>query len=322
MFKIIVLAAAVMLAGAPSARAAQNLTLGHAANGINTIEIAAGTFISEVERKLPGHFKIDEKGGSTLGDEVDAWEAVKIGAIDLAIVATTSIAPLVPQLGVFDVPFLFRDSDHVAKVLDGPIGRELGASVNDHGVVLLAYIDRGARQMTNSKRPIQGPADVTGLKMRVIPNPIFELTFKALGALVEPMPISSVYGALRDNRIDGEENSLLSIKGYHFDRVQRFLSLTAHSYTPTVILINADLYKHLKPEERSVFAAAARAATRASRQAVIEKEKPLIGTYRQEGITVMETVDRDAFIAALAPLEPEWERRFGADLLKRIRETK
>lgn len=312
----------LLLGGVSAALAGQKLTLGHTGVGVSPTLFAANAFVADLKRRLPGRFTIDDRGGSTRGGDVNLWDGVKIGAIDMAILATPSIVSSVPELGVLDVPFLFRDSTHVAKVLDGPIGRDLGAKVNSQGVVFLGFADYGFRQFTNSKRPIRSPADVVGLKIRVIQNPVMEMIFKTLGAEVVPLPFPGIYGALDDGRVDGQENPLPTIVAYQFDRVQKFVSLSAHIFTPLIIMINAETYKGLKPDEQAAIQAAVHAATLATRQAVLENEKSIVAGFKQKGITVTEAVDRDAFIAVLKPLQPEWEKRFGADLLKRIADTK
>lgn len=321
MFRILSLIA-LLLAALPTAQATQKLTVGHTGVGISPALYAANAFSAELNRRLPGRFNIDDRGGSTRGGDVNLWESVKVGAIDLAILATPSIVPWVPELGVLDVPFLFRDAAHVAKVLDGEIGQELGAKMNSQGVVFLGFADYGFRQFTNSKRAIRSPFDLAGLKIRVIPNPVMEMIFKTLGADVVPLPFPGIYGALDDGRVDGQENPLPTIVAYRFDKVQKYVSLSAHIFTPLVIMINADTYKAFKPDEQAAIHAAVRAATLATRKAVRDNEKSIISEFKKKGLVVTEKVDRDAFVAALAPLRPEWEKRFGTDLLKRIAETR
>ncbi len=312
----------LLLGGITGSQAGQKLTLGHTGVGVSPTLFAANAFVADLKRRLPGRFTIDDRGGSTRGGDVNLWDGVKVGAIDMAILATPSIVSFVPELGVLDVPFLFRDPAHVTKVLDGPIGKDLGARINSQGVVFLGFADYGFRQFTNSKRAIRSPADLAGLKIRVIKNPVMEMIFKTLGAEVVPLPFPDIYGALDDGRVDGQENPLPTIAAYQFDRVQKFVSLSAHIFTPLIIMINADTYKGLKAEEQVAIQAAVRAATVATRQAVLDSEKSIVAGFKQRGITVTDTVDRDAFIAALKPLQPEWEKRFGVDLLKRIADTK
>jgi tripartite ATP-independent transporter DctP family solute receptor len=314
-------AAVLLLACLSGVQAAQDLTLGHVGIGDDPAQTAARAFVAQLERRLPGRFNIIDKGGSSLGSEGDIWEAVSLGGIDIAIVSTVGVTPFVPQIGILDVPFLFRDSLHAAKVLNGPIGRDLGANFLEKGLVCLGFIEIGFRQVTNSKRPIREPSDIAGLRIRLPPSQIYELTFKALGAEVIAMPFTEVYGALDDERIDGQENPILRIAGAHFDRVQNFIALTNHAFTPAVILINEGVWKSLTRADRAEFLAATSATVKAFPKALAEAEGAAIVAFKENGISVSERVDRDAFISALAPLRPEWEKRFGANMLKRIENT-
>ena len=321
MFRNILVALLALLAVTPLTQAAQNLILGHIGISDSAHELAATTVISEIERRLPGRFRIENKGGSTLGGEVDIWEGVKLGAVDLAVLTAGATAPSVPALGVLSVPFLFRDADHAGKVLNGPIGQELGASLEPHGVVFLGFAEHGFRHLSNSKRPVQRPEDIAGLRIRVIPNPIYEMTFKALGAEVVPMAWPAVYGALDDGRIDGQENPLLTFSGSHFERVQKHLTLTGHIYSGLVIVVNADIYQNMQPAERQALREAAKTAGIETRPALVARDQAIVAELRQKGVAVVEVVDRPAYAKAVESLWPEWEKRFGADLLQRIRAT-
>ncbi|HAS52058.1 MAG TPA: C4-dicarboxylate ABC transporter substrate-binding protein [Gammaproteobacteria bacterium] len=323
MFKkvLVTLTATAVLGAVSVTQAAQNLILAHIGISDSAHELAATTVITQIARRLPGRFKIENKGGSTLGGEVDIWEGVKLGTVDLAILTTGAITPSVPPLGVLSVPFLFRDSDHAGKVLNGPMGQELGASLKTHGVVFLGFAEHGFRHLSNSKRPVQRPEDLAGLRIRVIPNPIYEMTFKALGAEVVPMAWPTVYGALDDGRIDGQENPLLTFSGSHFERVQKHLTLTGHIYSGLVILVNADIYQQMKPDERQALSEAAHAAGEETRPVLVARDQAIVAKLRQKGVAVVETLDRPAFVKAVKPLWPTWEKRFGASLLQRIRDT-
>lgn len=321
MFSKILIALAALIAVMPLAQAAQNLILGHIGVSDSSHELAATTVITGMERRLPGRFRIENKGGSTLGGEVDIWEGVKLGTVDLAILTAGAITPDVPLLGVLSVPFLFRDADHVGKVLNGPIGQELGASLEPHDVVFLGFAEHGFRHLSNSRRPVQRPEDIAGLRIRVIPNPVYEMTFKALGAEVVPMAWPAVYGALDDGRIDGQENPLLTFSGSHFERVQKHLTLTGHIYSGLVIVVNADLYQKMQPDERQALRETAHTIGIETRPALVARDQALVAELRQKGVAVVEVPDRPAFVKAVASLWPEWEKRFGAGLLQRIRDT-
>ncbi|MBZ4194590.1 MAG: TRAP transporter substrate-binding protein [Candidatus Contendobacter sp.] len=310
-----------LLTAVSPAQAAQKLILGHVGVRDSAHELAATTVITQIERRLPGRFKIENKGGSTLGGEVDIWEGMKLGTVDLAILTTGAITPSVPPLGVLSVPFLFRDADHAGEVLNGPIGQELGVSLEPHGVIFLGFAEHGFRHLSNSRRPVQRPEDIAGLRIRVIPNPIYEMTFKALGAEVVPMAWPTVYGALDDGRIDGQENPLLTFSGSHFERVQKHLTLTGHIYSGLVIVVNAEIYHKMLPDERLALREAAHTAGVETRPILVARDQAIVAELREKGVAVVESVDRPAFVKAVESLWPEWEKRFGANLLQRIRET-
>lgn len=278
--------------------------------------------VAKLEKRMPGRFKIDHQAGSSLGSELDIWEGLKLGTVDIALLTAATLTPHAPQLGMLSVPFLFRDSEHAGRVLSGPVGKELGDSLKPHGVIVLGFGEHGFRHVSNSKHPVVRPSDLSGLRMRVIPNPIFEATFKALGAEVVPMDFPRLYGALDDGRLDGQENPLLSFSGSHFERVQKYLSLTGHIYSSAVILVNATMFNNLKPAERRVLSAIVDETIAETRPMVVAKDREIVSSLQQLGVTVTTTVDRAAFEKALEPLWPEWERRFGATLLQRVRDTK
>jgi len=298
-----------------------NLTLGHNAPLGGPQDIAARAFVAEIVRAMPQHFSIDVRGGLTVGNDGAIYQAVRLGAIDIAICGTSSFSDQIPALGVLDLPFLFRDRTHAAHVLDGPIGTELGAAFAPVGLVNMAFGELGIRELTNSRHPIRTPADLAGLRLRVAPNDIYNLTFKTLGAEVIEMGIGEVYAGLRDGRIDGQENPLLVIQANHFADVQKYLSLSEHVYAATAVFMNAGVFGELSQDEQAALRQAARAAASASRVAGALSVRPAIEELARNGVQVTEKIDRDAFVKALVPILPEFDRRFGADLIARIRAT-
>jgi tripartite ATP-independent transporter DctP family solute receptor len=298
-----------------------SLTLGHNAPLGGPQDIAARAFVAQIARALPQHFSIDVRGGLTVGNDGVIYQAVRLGAIDIAICGTSSFSDHIPALGVLDLPFLFRDRTHAAHVLDGPIGTELGAAFAPVGLINLAFGELGIRQLTNSRRPIRVPSDLDGLHLRVAPNDIYSLTFKTLGAEVVTMGIGEVYAGLRDGRIDGQENPLLVIQANHFADVQKYLSLSEHVYAATAVFMNAGVFAELTPDEQAVLRQAALAAAAASRVAGALSLRQAIEELAGSGIQITANFDRDAFVRALAPILPEFDRRFGADLIARIRAT-
>jgi tripartite ATP-independent transporter DctP family solute receptor len=304
------------------ARASETLVLGHQSPPGGPHSIGAKVFAEELQRLLPNRFRIDEKGGVTFGPEPDLWDAVRLGSIDLTLITAISLSPQVPEVEVLNIPFLFRDLDHARKVLDGPIGRSLNERLSKSGVVVLAWGDMGFRQMTTSSRPIVGPGDLAGLRMRIVPNEIYKSVFHALGADPVEMFLPDLYNALKDGLVDGEDNPLLVLQANHLDEVQKYVSLTGHFYNPLIFMMNADRFKALTAQEQQAIRLAAEAGAEATRQVTQKNEKAVIQAFRKKGLKVIDTIDRAAFEKALAPLQPEFDKRFGADLLRQIRETR
>jgi len=168
----------------------------------------------------------------------------------------TSTAPLtsiVPALGVFDLPFLFNDEKEADQVLDGKAGEWFAAKLPPIGAVNLAWWENGFRHTTNSRRPITKLEDFEGVKMRVMQNNIFLDTFKTLGSNAVPMAFSEVYSALETKTVDGQENPFSNIENMKFYEVQKYLTLTKHAYSPTLVLFSKKVWDGLSAQEQTVL---------------------------------------------------------------------
>jgi tripartite ATP-independent transporter DctP family solute receptor len=220
---------------------------------------------------------------------------------------------------VFDIPFMFRDVAHAKAVAQGPVGAALGAKFADKGLTLLALGKQGFRNITNSKRPIRTPDDIKGLKIRVISNEIYPMTFKALGAEVMPMDFPLVYAALKDGRLDGQENPVPTIANSRFYEVQKYLTLSGHFFAPIGFVANRAMFEALDPADQAALITAAKAAAEVTWQAQLDA--PKLDQLRNGGMEIVEKIDRQPFLDALKPLEPEFEKRFGKDVLAAIRST-
>ncbi len=264
-------------------------------------------------------FVVDERGSGALGSENAVLAAARSGAVDLTVISGGVVSSVVPELGVFDIPFLFRDAAHAKAVAQGPVGAAIAAKFADKGLTLLALGKQGFRNITNSKHPIRNPADLKGLKIRVIPNDIYLMTFKALGADAVPMEFPLVYAALKDGRLDGQENPVATIANSRFYEVQKYLTLTGHFFAPVAFIANRAMFEQLDPSDQAALIAAAKAGAEATWQAQLDA--PKLEQLRSGGMDIIEKVDRQPFVDAVKPLEGEFEKRFGKDLLAAIRST-
>ncbi len=284
-------------------------------------QIGADEFARQLVALSGQRIAVDERGGNALGSEPAILAATRSGAVDTAVLSASVVSAVVPELGAFDIPFLFRDTTHAKAVVAGPVGAAIAAKCAEQGLALLAIGEQGFRNITNSKRPIRTPDDLRGLKIRLPPNEVYQMTFNALGAEVVPMDFPLVYGALKDGRIDGQENPLAVIAGAHLQDVQKYITLTGHVFGALVFVANRATFEQLAPADRALMVAAAREGAELTWQAGKEFDAKRLQELRSGGMDIIESVDRKPFLDAVKRLDPEFEKRFGKDMLAAIRTT-
>jgi len=281
--------------------------------------VAIDSFAREVERRTNGRYKVQTFYSAALGAERESVEGVQLGTLDLTLTSTGPLPNFVPDVAIIDIPFLFRDYAHARAVLDGPIGQELLAKFPAKGMVGLAWAENGFRHMTNSKRPVNVPEDLRGLKMRTMENPIHIEAYRQFGILPTPMAFTEVFTALQQGTVDGQENPLSVITAAKLDQVQKYLSLTGHVYSPAVFLMNKAQWDTLSDADKQAFRDAATEGVKANRARVDDDERKAVADLRARGMTVVENVDKEKFQAALAPAYADFGRRFGQANIDRIR---
>ena len=178
--------------------------------------VAIDTFAREVEKRTNGRYKIQNFYSGALGAERESIEALQVGTLDLTMTSTGPIPNFVPEVAILDIPFLFRDYAHARAVLDGPIGQDMLKKFDAKGITALAWGENGFRHMTNSKRPVNVPDDLKGLKMRTMENPVHIQAYKAFGIIPTPMAFTEVFTALQQGTVDGQENpvSVITESGF------------------------------------------------------------------------------------------------------------
>ncbi|MCM5571457.1 TRAP transporter substrate-binding protein [Burkholderiaceae bacterium FT117] len=284
--------------------------------------VAIDTFAQEVEKRTNGRYKIQTFYSGALGGEREYIEAVQLGTQELAFSSTGPVPNFVPETKILDVPFLFRDKAHARKVLDGEIGQELLKKFESKGFKALAWGENGVRHMTNSKRPVNAPDDLKGLKMRTMENPVHIAAYKGLGIVTTPMAFPEVFTALQQGTVDGQENPLSVIMAAKFDQVQKHLSLTGHVYSPAIMLMNKGAFDKLSAADKQAFLDAAKVAVEANRARVDKDDANGVAELRKRGMEVIENVDKAKFVATLAPVMAQFEKEFGKEALDKIRNVK
>jgi tripartite ATP-independent transporter DctP family solute receptor len=284
--------------------------------------VAIDTFAKEVEARTNGRYKIQTFYSGALGAERESVEGVQLGTLDLTLTSTGPLPNFVPEVAILDIPFLFRDYAHARAVLDGPIGQDMLQKFPPKGMVALAWGENGFRHMTNSKRPVNVPEDLKGLKMRTMENPIHIQAYKQFGILPTPMAFTEVFTALQQGTVDGQENPLSVITAAKLDQVQKNLTLTGHVYSPAVFLMNKAQWDKLSAADKQAFLEAAKEAVKANRARIDDDERKAVADLRAKGMLVVENVDKAKFQAALAPVYIDFGKRFGQDNIDKIKNYK
>lgn len=282
---------------------------------------AGDAFAKALEEGSGGKYKVQQFGNSALGGEREVIEGLQLGTIDLAVLSTGATMNFVPAAGVFDIPFLMRDLDHARKVLDSDIGQDMLKEFSKRGLVALAWGEQGFRHLTNNVRPVKTPEDAKGLKIRTTENPLHITAFREIGILPTPMAWPEVATALQQGTIDGQENPLSVITSAKLSQIQKHLSLTSHVYAPAVIVISPSVYSSLSKEDQELVQKAGAAAGQAMRDFVSNVEKSGVEQLKAEGMQVVADVDREAFAKAVEPAYKEYNKKFDAKLIERIRNT-
>jgi tripartite ATP-independent transporter DctP family solute receptor len=317
---VIGLGLALGLVAAASAQTTMRISISIAQNSHQGIAI--DTFAKEVEKRTAGRYKVQPFYSGSLGGERESIESVQLGTQELTFSSTGPVPNFVPEARILDIPFLFRDKAHARAVLDGAIGQEMLAKFDAKGFKALAWGENGVRHMTNSKRSVNTPADLKGLKMRTMENPVHVAAYKGLGIVTTPMAFPEVFTALQQGTVDGQENPLSVIMASKFDQVQKYLSLTGHVYSPGIFLMNKAAFDKLSAADKQAFLDAAKEGVKANRARVDEDDAKGVAELRAKGMTVVENVDKSKFVATLAPVNAEFEKQFGKAAIERIRNVK
>jgi len=305
-----------------SAQNAKVLKLGYILSTDSQLGAGSTVFADEIAKRTQGRYRIEQYPNSVLGGEVEMLKAVQLGTVNLAFITGAPLPNFLPDIGVFNIPFLFRDAAHAHAVLDGPIGQSYLGKFRDKDLVALAWGENGMRHITNSKHEIRTPEDIKGLKLRLPQSDVMLAGFRALGADVSPLPFPQLYGALQSGQFDGQENPIATIQSSKFNQVQRYLTLTAHVYDPAILFMSVDDFDGLSDPDKRSFVEAARLAGEASRQFAATAEAKGVSELAQAGMLVIKDVDRSKFATAMAPANPEFDHRFGGELISKIREFK
>ena len=267
-----------------------------------------------------GRLTVQMYSAMQLGGEKEAIEQAQLGAIQLARVSVGALGPVIPDLDVFNLPFLFRNTAHMQKVIDGPIGQELLDAVTNNpnaGLVGLCWMDAGARSLYDTRKPIRSIADLKGLKVRVMGNPMFVDMMNALGGNGVAMGYDQVFSALQTGVVDGAENNPPSFVFDNHYQVAKYFTLTEHLIVPEILVLSRKTWDALSSEDRALLRKFARDAQLEERTLWAAYEKAALDKATAAGIEIDRIADKAPFQAAVKPVWDKYGPRF-AELIKRI----
>ena len=275
---------------------------------------------AKLEKATGGKYSIQMFPSMQLGGEKEMIEQAQVGALQIARISVGPMGPIVDELNVFNMPFVFRDEAHMRKVIDGPIGAEMldKLSKSSARLVALGWMDAGTRNV-DSNKPVTKPADLKGMKVRMMGNPIFVETMNAMGGTGVAMGFNELYSALQTGVVDGAENNEPTVLAQNHFQVSKVYSLTGHLIIPEIFVFSKRTWDALSPADQAMM-------RKVSKEAQIE-QRALWDAYTNEAIAKLKAAgvqfvpaDKKAFYAATQPIRDKYGAKYAA-LIKQIEAT-
>jgi TRAP-type transport system periplasmic protein len=307
--KTLIATAVVFTSGLASAQAP--IKFGYGSSETHPQGLGAKRFAELVSTKTGGRLQITTYSSGKLGSDPAMQSAAQGGTVEMMVGPTSNLVGIVKDFAAFDLPYVVASYKDADAMLDGPLGQQLMAKLDSVGLVGLAYWENGFRNFTNSKRPVAKMEDFSGLKTRVIQNPVFIDTFKAFGANPVPMAFTELYGALESKAVDAQENPLGLIDSQKFYEVQKYLSMTGHVYSPFIVIASKKWFDALTPAEKTAVKAAAVEAGVYQRAQQREQAAKLTEQLKSKGMQINE----------IAPAEMQRLRSAAAPIVAKFSET-
>jgi TRAP-type transport system periplasmic protein len=271
-------------------------------------------FKQQVEKASEGRLKVEIYPNSQLGGEREMQEAVALGNLEMTVSGLLAIYE--PVFAALDVPYLFKDRNHIRKFHESVAFKELASSLDAKNIKVLTYYEGGFRQVTNNVRPIQKVADIKGLKIRTPEIPAMIETFKQLGAVVTPMSFAELYGALRQGVVDGQENPVKNIHTSKFYEVQKYLAITNHQYNSGYVYMNNGYFNRLPTDLQPMLLKAVAESSVFQVKLDADTESSLLDDLKKNGMQVT-TPNEKEFREATKGVYDVFYQRYG-DKAKRV----
>lgn len=308
-----------MLAASTAFAAEFRFKLAHEVAVESTQHAAATRFAELVKERTDGAVAITVFPNSGLGPAQQALNLMRGGSVEIIQSGSTTFNGLVGETAALELPFLFRDSAHAYRVLDGKVGQSLLDKLDQHGIKGLGFLENGWREVTNNRRPVRSHEDIKGLKIRTTPNPYHIQAFQLLGANPVPMAYAELYSALETGAVDAQEHPLPVLWAAKFYEIQKYLTLTHHAYSPLLIVMNKPKFESLPAEYKTVFLETAREVAAYQRDLNAKQVAEILTGLKKAGVEVIEQIDTAGFQQVVEePLRKTFAEKYGPGLLDAI----
>ncbi|EYD70426.1 DctP family TRAP transporter solute-binding subunit [Limimaricola hongkongensis] len=310
------LVAAGLAACLPAVTLAQDVTvrLGHVLPESHSWHAASTGFAEEVTVRTEGRVEIEVFASGQLGSEKEVIEGLQFGSVQAGLIGSGSFQAVEPRIGIIEMPYAWASREQAFAALDGELGTALAGMLEPKGIKVLGWWENGFRNITNNVRPIETPADLDGLKIRVTPDKVRLATFELLGAEPAPLSFGELYSALQQGVFDAQENPLAIIHSSSFYEVQEYVSLSEHIWGAATLTMSQSVWDRISPEDQAIVSEAASSWGEKQREMVAAANDALIAQLEEQGMA-FNTVDKAAFIEAVAPIWDSQAEVYGADLL-------
>jgi tripartite ATP-independent transporter DctP family solute receptor len=278
----------------------------------------------KLEAATSGRISIQMYPSMQLGGEKEMIEQAQVGALQIARVSVGAIGPVVDDLNVFNMPFVFRDGAHMEKVIDGEIGSELLTKITSNektGLIGLCWMNAGTRNVYNAKRPIKSLEDLKGLKIRMMGNPLFVDTMNALGGNGIAMGFDQLYNAMQTGVVDGAENNFPTFIAQNHFQVAKYFSQTEHLIIPEILVFSKKSWDAMSKEDQALIAKVGKEAQTEQRTLWYKAEEESLAKMKAAGIEIIKFADKKAFQDAVKPVWDKYGAKYAA-LTKRIQDVK
>lgn len=276
----------------------------------------------EIKKQTEGRYEIEVFPAASLGKENEINEGLSLGTVDMIYTGSTFVGRVHGPLAIPSAPFMLRDFDHFNAYANSDLFRDMGAEFKQksgHQIVSLTYY---GRRMVTSNKPVRSPADMKDMKLRVPPAPLFQMFTESVGANATPIAFSEVYLALSQGAVDGQENPLPTIQFKKFYEVQKFISLTGHIIDSLVTVVAGPRWEALSDADKAIFTEVLKKAAAGAGADILKAENELVAWFKDQGVTVVEDVDREAFRTAAMKVHNGKYASWSKDIYDRFQAVK